>query len=339
MSSRFFAIANRRRVFAALTIWLCPLPLTACFPPSRSTSNQSSKAVASPSPSRGPLVAYLFEGRVWIVSRNGADASPLNFVPAEGAIDEFLWSADGSGLYLAVGLHLYRVPFAGGKESEIGTVSAPEGTTLDRLQMSHQPGVIIVHTFDADASPHIYSFAIENRETRELTVDDYSALTPVQPPSVRGFSDFSVSRDLGRVLFKGTVGSSEQLFVADLEKGWRTQVTSIDELEGFEESAELEGGRRIIEAEWSPDGRFILFNPAQSCSDSGLCYGQLFLTDSWTGRQRRLSQGMMIGLEASWDKAGSDLLFEDAGKIMITSFAGEARRLAEGNRPKWQPVQ
>ncbi|MEP7272874.1 MAG: hypothetical protein ABI882_15340 [Acidobacteriota bacterium] len=295
------------------------------------------KPAASSTPLPGPLIAYLFEGRIWTVSATGSDARVHNV--AEDSIDEFLWSDDGKILYLAVGLRLLGLSIVDGAKHEMGVISASEGTTIDRLQNSRNPNIIIVHVSDADALPHIFSYSIDRRETRELTVDEYSALNTLQSPAVRGFSDLSVSPDVTRVLFKAAVGASEQLFVADLERGVALQITSLGELDGFEESAEAEGGRRIIEAEWGPDARFILFNPAQSCSDSGLCYGQLFLTDSWTGVQRQLSQGMMVGLAASWDSSGRNLLFEDAGKIMITGAIGETRALAEGNRARWQPIK
>ncbi len=319
--------------FAALTLGLSTVPMAACLPRPRSNSAESSKPAENP----GPLIAYFFEGQIWTVSPTGSNARLLNL--AEESIDEFLWSADGRFLYVALGPRLLGVSIADGAKKEIGVVSAPEGTTVDRLQNSRNPDIILVHTSDADALPHIFSYSLERRETRELTVDEYSALTTIQSPSVRSFSDLSVSPDVTRVLFKAAVGASEELFVGDLEQGSPFRITSLTELEGFEESVETEGGRRIIEAEWSPDGRFVLYNPAQSCSDSGLCYGQLFLTDSWTGVGRRLSQGMMVGLAAAWDSSGKNLLFEDAGKIMITSPTSETRLLAEGNRPKWQPVR
>lgn len=335
MISGGFAIG---RSIAALSLCLYPLLHLSCARASTVAPKQSTPANHTPTPAVAPLVAYLFEGQVWTVSPGTPDSKPV-VVPLEDPVDEYLWSSDGKFLYLVVGLRVIKVSVNERKGIEIGSISAPAGTTLDRLETSWQPGLMIVHASDADATPHIYSFSVERSETNELTVDQYASLRTIAAATVQEFTDLSVSPDLTRILFKGTVGSNEQLLVADLERGFPARIGSLDSIDGFEESADLEGGHRILTAEWSPDSRFVLFNPAQSCSESGLCYGQLFLVDSWSGNQRRLSQGMMVGLEVNWDKKGNNLLFEDAGKIMLTSVEGEPRVLAEGNRPRWQPVE
>lgn len=335
MISGGFAIG---RGIAALTLCLSPLLHVSCTRASPITPKQSSQANRSPTPAVARLVAYLFEGQVWTLSPGAPDSKPVA-VPMEDPVDEYLWSSDGRFLYLVVGLRVIKVSVNEWKGTEIGPIAAPAGTTLDRLETSWQPGLMIIHTSDADAASHIYSFSLERSETVELTVDQYASLRTIEAPTVQEFADLAVSPDLTRVLFKGTVGSSEQLFVADLESGFPVRIGSLESIDGFEESADLEGGHRILAAEWSPDSRFVLFNPAQSCSESGLCYGQLFLVDSWSGNQRRLSQGMMVGLDVNWDKKGNNLLFEDAGKIMLTSVTGEPRVLAEGNRPRWQPIE
>jgi hypothetical protein len=306
MIRRFFAIALKSKIPFTVSLALCPLLLATCSSLLRSPSPTP---VPSATPSPGPLVAYLFEGQIWTLAPGSSDAKPTRVGGEQDTVDEFLWSSDGKSLYLALGLNLVGLAIESGTRTDLGTITAPPGTTLDRLQMAAHPDLIIVHTSDADAAAHIYSFDIKNKATRELTVDEYVDLSPVESPVVHGFAELSVSPDLARVLFKGTVGSCEQLFVADLEKGYRSQLTSLEALDGFEESAEFEGGRRIIAAAWSPDGKSILFNPAQSCSDSGLCYGQLFIVDSLSGAQRRLSQGMMVGLDAIWNKGRQQSYF------------------------------
>ncbi len=312
-----------------------PFVLLACSQAPGPGTDQATKPAARAR--EGPLLAYLFEGHVWTISTAGNDARTTIPAPAEGSIDEFIWSSDGNSLYFANGPRIFAVTVESGKRNEVGTLETPAGTTVEKLEPSKDPAKIIVHASDAYALPHVYSFSIEQKRTDELTIDQYSALAVSKPPVIRSLTDLSVSPDASRVLFVGTVGTNEELFVASLETGARLQITALGALDGFEESAEIEGGRRLLEAAWSPDGRHIIFTPVQSCSESGLCYGQLFVTDSWTGAQARLSQGMMVGLAASWDGEGRNLVFEDAGKIMITTTSGQTKFLAEGNRARWQP--
>lgn len=313
-----------------------PFILLACSKaPAPDADQQARKSTALSR--EGPLLAYLFEGHVWTISIAGNDAKTTIPAPAEGSIDEFIWSADGNSLYFVNGLRVFAVGVDSGKQTEVGTLETPEGTTVEKLEPSKDPTRIIVHASDAYALPHVYSFSVEQKRTEELTIDKYSAMAVSKPPVIRSVTDLSVSPDASRVLFVGTAGTNEDLFVASLETGVRVQVTSLAALDGFEVSAEIEGGRRLLESAWSPDGRHIIFTPVQSCSESGLCYGQLFVTDAWTGAQARLSQGMMVGLAASWDGDGKNLVFEDAGKIMITTTSGQTKFLAEGNRARWQP--
>jgi Tol biopolymer transport system component len=98
-----------------------------------------------------------------------------------------------------------------------------------------------------------------------------------------------------------------------------------------------EGGRRVIEASWSPDGRYIIFNPMQSCSESGLCYGQLFLVETWGGAQLQLSTDMMINVPGEWTSDGSLLVYDDKNRIVATDTNAYPKALSDGNRPKWQP--
>lgn len=339
MSSRVSAASKVRELLVTLVFGLFPVLFTACA--FRSQPNSTGKSTASPStsPERRSIIAYVYEGQLRTISSKGEGMREVASPPPGESINEFLWSNDGTHLYFTVGREMLSASVVDGHTSQLGTLATPDGTALDRLEASRNPQMVIVHAFDADAGPRIYSFAIDRRETRELTVDEYAALAVLQSPTVRRFSDLSVSPDVTRLLFKGAVGTNEQLFVGDLETGARLQVTAIDALDGFEDSAEASGGRKIIEAEWSPDGRFILFNPAQSCSESGLCYGYLFLVDAGTLRQMRLSREMMVGLAAAWDPKGDEVVFEDAGKIMIASPSSQPQALTDGNRPKWQPVK
>ena len=172
-----------------------------------------------------------------------------------------------------------------------------------------------------------------------MAVDEYISMIELRPPIVRALGAMSVSPDGRMVLFKEVVGAGEELFVADAETGSRVKVTNLYDLSGFEESVEAEGGRRVIGATWSPGGRYIIFNPMQSCSDSGLCYGRLVMVDAGGGAQRQLSSEMMVDLPAEWANDDSLLLYDDGNRIVIADPGGDLRTLAEGHHPKWQPIR
>src|SRR5262249_41668397 len=152
---------------------------------------------------------------------------------------------------------------------------------------------------------HLYAMTIGQHEARELAIDQYSALLPQRAPVVRNIGEMSVSPNAQWALFKGVVGTGEELFIANVETGARMQITNLYVLGGFEESVATEGGRRVIEATWSPDGRHVIFNPMQYCSDIGLCAGRLFLVEGFGGAQLQLSVETMVNLPAEWTSDGS----------------------------------
>lgn len=205
--------------------------------------------------------------------------------------------------------------------------------------MARDGKTIVVIALDAKAFPRLLAMTIGQREARVLTIDEYNALIRISSPVVRNFGELSVSPDCKRVLFKNIVGMGEELFVADLETGARVQITNLYELIGFEESVETEGGRRVIEASWSPDGRYVIFNPMQSCSETGLCYGRLYLVEAWGGAQLQLSIDMTVDVPMEWTGDATLLAYDDGSKVVVTGTNGYPRGLAEGNHPKWQPLQ
>jgi Tol biopolymer transport system component len=204
--------------------------------------------------------------------------------------------------------------------------------------MGRDGKTIIVRTLEANASSRLFALTVGERESRELTVDKYNSLVETRPPVIRAIGEMSVSPDGRRMLFKEVVGTGEELFVADVETGARVKVTNLQELSGFEESVEIEGSRRVIGATWSPDSRYIIFNPMQSCSEAGLCYGRLFLVDAWGGAQRQLSSEMMIDLPGEWSNDSKLLVYDDGSRIMIAGADGDLRTFAEGHHPKWRPT-
>lgn len=298
----------------------------------------------SPSPPPSPLVAYLREGGLWVVHADGGGERQLVPPPPGTAISDHVWSKDSSRIFYTVDNKYFAFSLLepGAKKiEEVGELAAPPGTRIDRLELAREGKLLIAHAFPQEADlntlPIVYATETGKQEARELSVDEYNALAQPQSVIVRGFQDLSVSPDSRYILFKEAVGDFEQLFIADIETGARYQITDLAAIEGFEPSADAAGGRRILEATWSSDGRFAVFNPAQTCSDGGLCYGQLFLVDIWHGVQYQLTREMTVNIPVEWDQTGKMLAYDDGGGIVVADTEGQIRRLAEGNRPKFQP--
>jgi Tol biopolymer transport system component len=329
-------------LIACKTLFVCLLALSfwACSSwrhATRSASTSaSSGAPATPKPK--PCIAYLREGDLWVIQSDGANQRLVTAAPEGEAIQDFVWGADGDRLYFSTGGRLIEVILQTGNLASAGELSALPGGAIDSLEMGRDGKTIIARTLDANASARLFALTIGEREARVLTVDEYNSIVESRPPVIRAIGEMSVSPDGRRMLFKDVLGTGEELFVADVETGTRVKVTNLQELSGFEESVEIEGSRRVIGATWSPDSRFIIFNPMQSCSEAGLCYGRLFLVDAWGGAQRQLSSEMMIDLPGEWSKDNSFLLYDDGSRIVIAGAGGDLITLAEGNHPRWQPT-
>ncbi|HZF41396.1 MAG TPA: hypothetical protein VE715_21410 [Blastocatellia bacterium] len=341
-----------------LSVCLLALSVWACSPGrdiARSAAPSASPQ-ASPTPKPKPYIAYLRDGDLWVIQSDGTNQRLATAAPEGEAIQDFVWGADGDRLYFSTGGRLFEVILQTGNLASAGELLAPQGVApqgvapqgvaIDSLEMGRDGKTIIVRTLDANASTRLFAITIGEREARELTVDEYSAMIEPRPPIIRAVGAMSVSPDGRLVLFKDVVGNGEELFVSDAETGARVKVTNLYELSGFEESVETEGGRRVIGATWSPDSRHIIFNPMQSCSESGLCYGRLVLVDAWGGAQRQLSSEMMVDLPGEWASEWSGewsednylLVYDDGSKIVVAGADGNLRTLAEGHHPKWRPA-
>ncbi len=328
---------NIRGAFAIAAICLSAILFWSCSQKNGRGALAAQTPVVSPTPKPKPLVAYLREGNLWAIQSDGMNQRILAAAPENDAIQDFAWALDGSRIYFSIGLQFFEVVIQTGNVANAGELTAPPGVTIDRLEMGRDGKTIIVFAQDPNATPRLMSLTIGHREARELTIDEYNSLIQTRSPVVRNVGDLSVSPDAKRVLFKRVVGTGEELFVADVETGAWIQITNLYELAGFEESVLTEGGRRVIEASWSPDGRYVIFNPMQSCSESGLCYGQLFLVETWGGAQLQLSNDMMINLPSEWTNDGSLLVYDDKNRIVATDTNAYPKAISEGNRPKWQP--
>jgi Tol biopolymer transport system component len=281
----------------------------------------------------------LHEGDLWVIRSDGTNQRVVAAAPEGETIQDFVWAADGSRLYFSIGLQLFEVVLQTGNVASAGELSDQPGLIVDRLEMGRDGKTIIIRALDANASERLFALVVGESGSRELAIDEYSAMIEQRPPVIRSVGEMSVSPDGQRVLFKDAFGTGEELFVADAETGARVKVTNLYDLSGFEESVETEGGRRVIEATWSPDGRYIIFNPMQSCSETGLCYGNLFLAPAWGGAQLQLSIEMMINIPNEWSPDNKLLVYDDGSKIVVADTNGAPKALAEGHHPKWQPSQ
>jgi Tol biopolymer transport system component len=292
-----------------------------------------------PTPTPKPYIAYLHEGDLWLIQSDGTNQRVVAAAPEGETIQDFAWATDGSRLYFSIGLQLFEVVLQTGNVANAGELKADPGVTIDRLEMGRDGKTAIIHALDANASERLFALTVGGSDSREIGIDEYGALINPRPAVIHNIGEMSVSPNGQHVLFKDRVGTGEELFIADVETGARMKVTNLYELGGFEESVETEGGRRVIEATWSPDGRYIIFNPMQSCSETGLCYGRLFLVDAWGGAQLQLSFEMMINLPSDWSNDSKLLVYDDGSRIVVADTNGNPRALAPGHHPRWQPSQ
>src|SRR5262245_33523673 len=326
---------------ARKTFSVCLFAFTAGACSSLSHIARSAAPAASPSPAStpkpAPYIAYLYEGDLWLIRGDGTDQRVAVAAPEGETIQDFVWAADGSRLYYSIGSRMFEVIVQNGNLASAGKLNAGPEIAIDRMEMGRDGETIVIQALNADASTRLFALKIGGSDSRELSVDEYASLISPRLPVIRAIGAISVSPDGRMVLFKDVVEDGEERFVADTETGARIKVTSLYELGGFEESVETEGGRRVIEATWSPDGRRIIFNPMQSCSEAGLCYGRLFLVDAWGGAQLQLSYEMMIDLPGEWSVDNKLLVYDDGSRIVIADTNGNPTALANGNHPKWQP--
>jgi Tol biopolymer transport system component len=333
-----------RRILAVFVVCLVCLSLiaTVACASRRSSAISAPPAVSptvTPAPQPNPFIAYIHEGNLWIIQIDGRNQKVIAAAPEGATIQDFVWSVDGSRIYFCIGLQLFEVVIESGNVASAGELTNVPGISVDRLEMGRDGRNIIVMALDANATPKLFALKIGERSSRELTIDEYTTIAPQRPAVIRTVGEMSVGPDGLRILYKGLAGMGEELFVADVETGARIQITNLYDLPGFEGSVETEGGRRVIEATWSPDGRYVLFNPMQSCSDIGLCYGRIFLVDSWGGAQLQLSMDMTVNIPQGWANDGRMLVYDDGSKVVVADTSGNPRVLADGHHPKWQPVR
>lgn len=313
--------------------------LLACGAKPAPSNPAASSPTPTPTPKPKPFIAYLKAGDLWLVRSDGTDERVLAIAGEGQTIQDFVWSPDGAHVYYLIGSKFFDVEIATGKVSGAGELTAPPKVTIDRMEMGTDGQTFAIVASDANTIPKLYAVSIGQREARELAIDDFNALIHSRPPVIRAVGETSVSPDGKWILFKAVVGGGEELFVANVETGARTQITNLYQLGGFDQSVEVEAGRRLIEASWSSDGRYVIFNPLQYCSDIGLCSGRLFLVEAFGGPQLQLSVDMMVNVPNEWSANGNLLVYDDGSNVVVADSQGFPKALTEGHHPKWQPGQ
>lgn len=324
--------------------------VSACFWLRLRTYAQQSPTptISAPAPSGLPAapqlqsVSFLKDGALWLMKEDGSDSHQIVPAPEESAIANQVWARDGSRIYFNIGLNIYDYQMKEQKVESLGTLGVPEGVSIDRIELGGDDKTLLFQTIDANDAlnsiPRIFAMSGPPVSSKELSIDEYHALAPVQSTLIRNVGELSVSPDGKFVLFTEAVGKDIQLFVSDIETGNRHQVTDLGFIDDFEATAMQDGGRRIIEATWLPDGRHIVFVPAQTCSEFGLCSGKMYLVDAWGGAQLQLALEMTTNISQEWNRQKNLLIYDDGGKVLIADTQGQVKQLALGNQPRWQPA-
>ncbi len=336
------AVRTTTTLIVAGIVCLCVAQLLAqTTSPTPTISPTNNSAPTAPPAKPLQMISYLKDGGLWLMKEDGSDNRQVVPAPEEAAIANALWAQDGSRIYFNIDLNLHAYVVLEQKVESLGKLPVPTGYALDRIELSSDSKTLLAQLIDTNDAlnsvPKIYSVSLNPMTSRELSVDEYRALAPSQSVTIAKVGDLSVSPDGRFVLFAEATAQDMQLFVADIETGNRHQVTDLSLLEGFDPTAMPDGSRRVIEATWSPDGHHIVFVPAQSCSEFGLCSGKMYLVDAWGGAQLQLATALTTNLSQEWNHEKSLLVYDDNGQVVISDTQGQLKALAEGTQPKWQP--
>lgn len=304
-------------------------------------SPQTSPSVA-PTPKPLRQISYLKDGGLWLMKEDGSENRQIVPAPEEAAIANQSWARDGSRIYFNIGLNLHAYVVPEQKVENLGAIEVPVGIALDRIELSNDNKTLLAHLIDTNDAmnsvPKIYAVTFHPLAFQELSIDEYQGLAPIQSSVVAKVGDLSVSPDGKSILFAEAIDKDMQLFVSDIETGNRHQITDLNLLEGFEPNATPDGGRRMIEATWSPGGQHIVFVPAQSCSEFGLCSGRMYLVNAWGGAQLQLATAPTASLSQEWNYEKTMMLYDDNGQLVISDTRGQLTSIGAGTQPKWQPV-
>ena len=302
----------------------------------------SPATAVSPAATPKAFISYIKDGALWLMREDGTEDHQIVPAPEEAAIANQVWAADGSKIYFNVGLNVFAYVVKDQKVESLSVLQVPEGIAVERFELGNDGKTLLFQTIDTNDAlssvPRVFALIPDPVRSRELSVDEYQALAPVQSTTIRNMGELSVSPDGKSVLFTEAVDKDIQLFIADIETGKRQQITDINLLEGFEPGAMPDGGRRIIEATWAPDNKHIVFVPAQSCSEFGLCSGKMFMVEAWGGTQLQLATELTAGISQAWNPTRSQLIYDDGGKVILADTQGQVKQLALGNQPRWQPA-
>src|SRR5262245_37375758 len=201
----------------SLSVWAC-----SSWPHAARSDAPSASPQAGPTPKPKPYIAYLREGDLWVIRSDGANQRLVTAAPEGEAIQDFVWDADGERLSFSTGGRIIEVILQNGNLASAGEVTGAQGV-IDSLEMGRDGKTIVVRTLGVAASARLFAVTIGERDSRELTVDEYNSIIEPRPPIVRAIGEMSVSPDGSLVLFKDVVGAGEELFVADAETGARVK--------------------------------------------------------------------------------------------------------------------
>src|SRR5215468_8750887 len=199
---------NLRIAYKPLFVFLLTLSMGACSfwqNIARSAAPGVSPSPV-PTPKSEPVIAYLYEGDLWVIRSDGTDQRLVAAAPEGETIQDFVWASDGDRLYFSIGLQMFEVNLQNTNVASAGELTARPGVVIDRLEMGRDGKTIVIQALDAAASTRLFALTIDGRESRELTIDEYVSVIKQRPPVIRGLGEMSVSPDGGRVLFKDVAG-------------------------------------------------------------------------------------------------------------------------------------
>lgn len=273
--------------------------------------------------------------QVWIAAANGTDAKQLT----RGAFDNGwpVWSPNGKQIAFdsprAGGKHVNDVFVMNADGSGVRKLTDSKGTSADAAWSPDGKTI----AFDADRGRHrtdegIYLMDARGAHLRRVTTlpaDDANDLAPRFSPN---------GKRLVFTRYRGT-GRSEQaaLFTVGVDGTGLRQVTSFA----------IHAG----DADWSPDGRRIVFeaypNPA--------AYGDVYVVSATGGRPVNLTKnpvGQAGSADPVWSPDGTQILFLDnrrvngVGRTGLATIRpdGSGRRFVstdniESHQPDWESVR
>ncbi len=253
------------------------------------------------------------EPQVWVLNRLGGEAEQLTSV--KQGVGSFVWSPDGGRLVLEVD---DQTPDQAGDTTWIGAKAKTQRPyVIDRLQFKRDGTGYLEHR-----RTHIYVFDVSTKGTaRQITSGDWDDEGASWSPDGRAIA-FTSNRDS----VDGNDNSDVWVVASDdTTKGTTTRrLTSTPGPDG--------------DAEWSPDGKWILYDRQPLGEPIAMIYdpGQLAIIDASGGQPRALTAALDRNIRAErWAPDGKSLygILEDEGDnylVRVDPASGAVTRLLGG---------